>query len=104
MYTSALMAHCPLCSERAGKRYCPAKDVQICATCCGTYREVEIECPSSCVHLIASRSYEAEKQIPDPQLASEMYKYDQKFVREFSPILDVISRSVIEERLNSPWL
>ena len=25
MYTSAVMASCPLCSDRAGKRYCPAK-------------------------------------------------------------------------------
>jgi len=98
------MARCPLCSQRAGKRYCPAKDVQICAVCCGIHREVEIDCPSSCVHLKASRSYEAEKQVPDPQLAGEMYKYDQLFLREFSPVLDAISRSVVEERLSSPWL
>jgi len=98
------MASCPLCSGRAGKRYCPAKGVQICAVCCGTEREVEIDCPSSCTHLKASRSYEAEKQVPDPQLAAQLYKYDEKFLGEFSPILDAISRSVIEERLQSPWL
>ena len=98
------MARCPLCSERSGKRYCPAKESQICAICCGSKREIEIDCPSFCVHLQAGRSYEAEKRVPDPQLAAEAEKYDNAFVHRFSPILDAISKSVAEERLNSPWL
>ena len=98
------MARCPLCSERSGKRYCPAKESQICAICCGSKREIEIDCPSSCVHLQAGRSYEAEKRVPDPQLAAEVEKYDDAFVYRFSPILDAISKSVAEERVNSPWL
>ena len=98
------MARCPLCSERSGKRYCPAKEFQICAICCGSKREIEIDCPSSCVHLQAGRLYEAEKRVPDPQLAAEVEKYDNAFVYRFSPILDAISKSVAEERLNSPWL
>lgn len=98
------MATCPLCSTRPGKRYCPAKDVQICAVCCGTKREVEIDCPGSCVHLKAGRSYEAEKRTPDPELAAKVQKYDNEFLYQFSPILDGISRAVVEERLQSPWL
>jgi len=65
---------------------------------------VEIDCPSSCIHLKASRSYAAEKQIPDPQLAAKIHKYDEKFLHDFSPILDAVSKSVVEERLTSPWL
>lgn len=98
------MARCPLCSDRAGKRYCPAKGVQICAVCCGTKREVEIDCPASCPHLIAGRSYEAEKRIPDPELAGKVEKYSSDFVYRYSQVLDAISRSVVEERLQSPWL
>ena len=56
------MARCPLCSERSAKRFCPAKQTTICAVCCGTKREVEIDCPSSCVHLKAGRSYESERK------------------------------------------
>src|SRR5262249_34968370 len=103
-YTSAVMARCPLCSDRPGKRYCPAKSEQICAVCCGTKREVEIDCPSSCPHLIAGRSYEAEKRIPDPELVQKVEKYSNDFVYRYAPILDSISRSVVEERLQSPWL
>jgi hypothetical protein len=98
------MARCPLCSERSGKRYCPAKGVQICAVCCGTKREVEIDCPSSCPYLQASRSYEAEKRLPDPQLAARAHKFDDNFLHRYSQVLDVISRSVVEERVTSPWL
>jgi hypothetical protein len=90
------MARCPLCSDRPGKRYCPAKADQICAVCCGTKREVEIDCPSSCPHLIAGRSYEAEKRIPDPELAQKVEKYSNDFVYRYAPILDAISRSVVD--------
>lgn len=98
------MATCPLCSERAGKRFCLAKDAQICAVCCGTKREVEIDCPSLCPYLKASRSYEAEKRVPDPELAAKVQKYDNTFVYRFTPVLDATSRAVAEERLSSPWL
>ena len=98
------MARCPLCSERLGKRYCPAKGEQICALCCGTKREIEIDCPASCGYLISGRSYEAEKRVPDPELAKKVEKYSNDFVYKYSPILDALSCSVAEERLNSPWL
>jgi len=98
------MAMCPLCSERAGKRYCPAKDAQICAVCCGSKREIEIDCPSSCTYLKASRSYEAEKPIIDPELAGRIQKYDNDFVNRYHEVLDAVNASVVEERLASPWL
>jgi hypothetical protein len=98
------MATCPLCSERSAKRYCPAKDVEICAVCCGTKREIEIDCPSSCTYLKASRSYEAEKPIIDSALVARVQKYDQHFVDLYQPVLSLVNEAVVEERLSSPWL
>ena len=98
------MARCPLCSERTGKRYCPAKGAQICSQCCGEKREIEIDCPGSCPYLQAGGSYEAEKRVPDPELAAKIRKYDDDFLYRFAPILNAISRSVLEERQESPWL
>jgi hypothetical protein len=54
--------------------------------------------------LIAGRSYEAEKRTPDPELAGKVEKYSNDFVYRFSPVLDAISRSVVEERFKAPWL
>ena len=95
------MASCPLCSSRPGKRYCPAIAEQICAVCCGTKREIEIDCPSSCSYLKASRSYESEKPIPDPQVAKKVYNYDGRFVERYHVILDALTRAIIEEHVAS---
>jgi hypothetical protein len=51
---------CPICEKRPSKRFCPAKGEKICAVCCGREREVTIDCPIDCPHLIAAHRYEAE--------------------------------------------
>ncbi len=98
------MAACPLCSDRPAKRYCPAKGDRICAVCCGTNREIEIDCPGSCPYLRSGRDYEAEKRDPDPELTAKAHRFDRAFLYRFSPILDAISRDVVAEHLQSPWL
>jgi len=98
------MATCPLCARGPGKRYCPAKGTHICALCCGTKREIEIDCPSSCTYLKASRSYEAEKPIIDPALIAKMQKYDNNFLTRYNHVLSAANAAVAEERMSSPWL
>lgn len=98
------MGTCLLCSTRPGKRFCPAKDGHICAVCCGTKREIEIDCPSSCGYLKASRSYEAEKPIPDAEFAAKIQKYDHAFLDRFEHVLMMVNGTVIEERMASSWL
>ena len=98
------MATCPLCSERAGKRYCPAKNARICAVCCGTKREIEIDCPSTCAYLKAARSYELDKPIIDQEMMAKMQKYDNSFIERFQHVLAIINGNVAEERMASPWL
>jgi hypothetical protein len=51
---------CPICQHRKAKRFCPAKGENICSICCGTEREVTLDCPSDCAYLVASRRYELE--------------------------------------------
>jgi hypothetical protein len=55
---------CPICNQRKPKRYCPAKGEKICAVCCGTEREVTIDCPPDCPYLVAARRYEDEHRRP----------------------------------------
>lgn len=52
-------ALCPVCNQRRAKRECPALSRSICAVCCGTKREVEINCPPSCSYLSSSRAHPA---------------------------------------------
>jgi hypothetical protein len=67
---------CPICNKRRAERYCPAKDEKICAVDCGTEREVTIDCPSDCAHLIAAHRWEqshpkplAESEVPFPDIS-----------------------------------
>ncbi len=53
---------CPICEKRKAARFCPAKGEKICAVCCGTEREVTIDCPSDCAYLLAAHRYENEHQ------------------------------------------
>jgi len=57
---------CPICQKRKEGRFCPAKGEKICAVCCGTEREVSIDCPTDCAYLAAAHRYEDEheRQIP----------------------------------------
>jgi hypothetical protein len=52
--------NCLICERRKAVRYCPAKGEKICAVCCGTEREVTINCPPNCIYLIAAHRYEDE--------------------------------------------
>jgi hypothetical protein len=53
---------CAICEKRKAARFCPAKGEKICAVCCGTEREVSIDCPSDCSYLVASHRYEDQHQ------------------------------------------
>jgi hypothetical protein len=90
--------------ERPAKRFCPAKQTAICAVCCGTKREVEIDCPSSCIHLQAGRSYESQRKLPDPQLVARVRSFRRDFLETYDPILGELGKALAEERLTSPWL
>lgn len=53
---------CPICEKRKAARFCPAKGEKICAVCCGTEREVTIDCPADCSYVVAAHRYESEHQ------------------------------------------
>ncbi|MEJ2008370.1 MAG: hypothetical protein P8Z30_09495 [Acidobacteriota bacterium] len=53
---------CPICEKRKAKRFCPAKAESICTVCCGTEREVTIDCPSDCPYIVESRKHEFERR------------------------------------------
>jgi hypothetical protein len=77
---------------------------QICAVCCGTKREIEIDCPSNCTYLRSGRDYEAEKRTPDPELMAKADKFNDEFFLTFAPIVDAVLSAVVAERKESQWL
>ena len=96
-----MAAKCPLCNSRTAKRQCPAKASRICSVCCGTKREVEIDCPSDCVYLQIGRSFESERQ-PVRRPLSLDSRFDDQFLYRYAGVIAAIARVILEERQRTP--
>lgn len=83
---------CPICEKRKGARFCPAKGETICAVCCGTGREVTIDCTPDCPHLVAAHRYEdehpralpADTPLLDVNLPSDVVHTHQQLMAAFA--------------------
>jgi len=56
---------CAICDTRKEKRFCPAVHGRICPTCCGTEREVTLDCPSDCPYLQQARLHEHPRELAE---------------------------------------
>jgi hypothetical protein len=94
---------CPICARRPPKRFCPAKGEKICAVCCGTGREVTIDCPPDCTYLITAHRYEAEHRQP---LSADEFPYREvefpvEFVYEHWPVVSGIAGTILRFQMQS---
>ena len=88
---------CPICQKRKAKRFCPAKGENICSVCCGTDREVSIDCPSDCSFLMASRAYDrerTEREFDWSKLPFAEVKIPPSFARDHLPMLNTLSFTI----------
>jgi hypothetical protein len=86
---------CPICQKRKAKRFCPAKTETICSVCCGTEREVTIDCPVDCPYLVASRQYDRERKEFDwSKLPFSDVRIHPRFARDHGPLLTGINYAI----------
>ena len=80
---------CAICETRKEKRFCPAVHGKICAVCCGTEREVTLDCPSTCEYLQEARKHEKPRELSDQDRAALFPKIEvkQSFVYEREPLV-----------------
>ena len=89
---------CPICQKRKAKRFCPAKGETICSVCCGTEREVSIDCPSDCPFLASSREYDwarQEREFDWSKLPFPDVKIAPSFANERASLLSAISYAIV---------
>ncbi len=89
---------CPICEKRKPKRFCPAKGEKICAVCCGTEREVTIDCPSDCPHLIQARRYEQAhpREMAREEILFADVEVPPHLVRERQPVVSGLGFAVLK--------
>ena len=89
---------CPICQKRKAERFCPAKGESICAVCCGTEREITLDCPADCSYLIAAHRYEhehrkplAESDIPFPDI-----RFQPDLIYERQPLITGLGYTIVK--------
>jgi len=97
---------CPICEKRPPKRFCPAKGEKICAICCGREREVSIDCPPDCPHLVAAHRYEAEhrKHIGIEDLPYRHVQVRPDFVYEHWDVVAGLAATILQFQIQDPQL
>lgn len=94
------MALCKICNTRRPRRFCPGVGGDICSICCGTEREVTVDCPLDCEYLIESRVHEKPGPAGDPP--NEDIKVSERFLRENETLVTVLGRAVLQAGLSVP--
>ena len=74
------MSQCLYCTQRKGKRSCPALDGLICSLCCGEHRIVRVSCPNDCVYLDSGSDYQQKR------LGEQFMPVRRDFYRELSEL------------------
>jgi hypothetical protein len=80
---------CAICHTRREKRFCPALHDRICPQCCGTEREVSLDCPSTCEYLQQARRHERPRDLATLDQAALFPNIDvrQDFVYRREPFI-----------------
>ena len=97
---------CPICSKRKPERFCPAKGEKICAVCCGTEREVTIDCPAHCTYLVAAHRYEDEhcKPVATGELPFPDVEISPDLIHEHRPMVSGLGYTILKFAANQPSL
>src|SRR5207245_5766746 len=82
---------CTICGIGKGKRFCPAVHDRICPRCCGTEREVTLDCPSECVFLQQARAHEKPREAAElADAGGELFRHVEvgpQYIYEREPLI-----------------
>jgi hypothetical protein len=97
---------CPICEKRKPARFCPARGETICTVCCGTEREVTLDCPSDCTYLVRARQQEEEHRQPPPrpEVPFPDVQIPTGILDLNRPLVTAISVAILEFAQSSPSL
>ncbi|HUJ20086.1 MAG TPA: hypothetical protein VLX58_01135 [Bryobacteraceae bacterium] len=93
---------CAICHVRRPKRFCPGVRGDICTLCCGTEREVTVDCPLDCVYLREAHQHEKITP-PDPgSFPNQDIRVTEEFLHDHEPLLLFSARTLLEAALATP--
>ncbi len=81
---------CAVCERRKPRRDCPALGKGICDACCGRYRELTLDCPAECPHLIDAYRYERQRPVPESRKFRPDFPLSARQVDEIQQLLTTL--------------
>lgn len=103
----ASITPCQICQVRRARRECPGltgvagRPARICTICCGTEREVSINCPLDCEYLREARANEARyeanhsQELERPMPHADL-KLTEDFVRDHEELFIGMAASIVQ--------
>jgi hypothetical protein len=83
---------CAICETRRPKRFCPGVRGDICSICCGTEREVTVDCPLDCEYLQEARRHDRPVPLDESAIPNRDIRVTEAFLRDNEPLLVFIGR------------
>ncbi len=100
--TGPSIMKCKICNTRKPRRYCPGVGGDICSICCGSEREVTVNCPLDCVYLVEARQHEKPAVPAAGPLPNQDVKLSEEFLRDHEPLLIFLGAKLLEASLETP--
>ncbi len=94
--------NCAICEVRRPRRFCPGVRGDICTLCCGTEREVTVDCPLDCEYLEEARRHEKPALVDEKELPNRDITVSEKFLAEHEPLLAFLSEAIAGAALATP--
>jgi hypothetical protein len=93
---------CAICQTRRPRRLCPGVHGDICTICCGTEREVTVDCPLDCEYLREAHKHERPAPLDLDALPNQDLKVSEEYLREHEELLSVVALALAEAALSNP--
>ncbi len=93
---------CKLCESRRPRRACPGVGGDICALCCGTEREVTVNCPLDCPFLQEAHRHERLPEVDVEQLPNRDVELTEEFLEDHKGLATFTAVSLLDAALQVP--
>jgi hypothetical protein len=93
---------CAICQTRRPRRYCPGVRGDICAICCGTEREVTVECPFECEYLQEGRKHERPQPIDPEAVPNKDIEINEELLASHEALLSHLTTAMVGAALAQP--
>src|SRR5262245_51623109 len=93
---------CAICGIRRPRRFCPGVRGDICSICCGTEREVTVECPFECAYLLEARRREKPAVIDAAKVTNQDIRLSEKFLTDHQELFTLLGISLAGAALETP--